>query len=123
MSRISRREFAKLAGGAALVAPLAGSALGEPLVSSLGWTQEAPKKPDPPPGAPAKPAQAQPPQQGEPAKPEPKPKLTPEQEDAVKKAIERRERQLESLRSRTLPYDAEPAFVFQVRQRLRGARM
>ncbi len=122
MGRINRREFAKLAGGAALVAPLAGSALGEPLASSLGWTQEAPKKPDPPPGAPAKTAEAQPPQ-GEPAKPEPKPKLTPEQEEAVRKAIERRDKQLESLRSRTLPYDAEPAFVFQVRQRLRGAKM
>ncbi len=119
MRRINRREFAKLAGGAALVAPLAGSALGEPLASSLGWTQEAPKKPEPTPGASAKPAEAQPPQQGEPAKPEPKPKLTPGQEEAVKKAIERRERQLESLRSRTLPYDAEPAFLFQVRQRPR----
>ncbi len=121
MRRINRREFAKLAGGAALVAPLAGSALGEPLASSLGWTQEAPKKPDPPPGAPAKPAEAQPQQQGEPAKPEPKPKLTPEQEEAVKKAIERRERQLESLRSRTLPYDLEPAFVFAAKPRGRRA--
>ncbi len=108
MKRINRREFAKLAGGAALAVPLA---------SSPAWPQEAPKKPEPTPGEPPKSAEAKP-QQAE-AKPEPKPKLTREQEEAVKKAIERRDKQLESLRSRTLPYDAEPAFVFQVRQRLR----
>ena len=107
MKRINRREFARLAGGATLVAPL---------VPSLGWTLETPKKPEPTPAAPTKPAEAKPPQQAE-AKPEPKPKLTPEQEGAVKKAIERRDRQLESLRSRTLPYDAEPAFVFAARPR------
>ena len=109
MRRINRREFTRLAGGAALAAPL---------MPSLGWTQEALKKPEPTPVAPAKPAEGKPPQQAE-AKPEPKPRLTPEQEETVKKAIERRDRQLESLRSRTLPYDAEPAFVFQVRQRPR----
>ena len=107
MKRINRREFARLAGRAALAAPL---------MPSIGWTQEAPKKPEPTPGEPAKPAEAKPPQQAE-AKPEPKLKLTPEQEEAVKKAIERRDKQLESLRSRTLPYDAEPAFVFAARPR------
>ncbi len=107
MKRVNRREFTKLVGGAALVVPLA---------SSLAWPQEGAKKPEPP--APqAKPTEA-PAQQGE-AKPEPKPKLTREQEEALKKAVERRDKQLESLRSRTLPYDAEPAFLFQVRQRPR----
>jgi Spy/CpxP family protein refolding chaperone len=106
---INRREFAKLAGGAALVAPLA---------SSLAWTQEPAKKPD----APAAPAQ-----QADKPKPEPPTgsgqaplKLSKEQEEAVKKAVERRDRQLVALRSRALPYNAEPAFIFQVRQRPRG---
>lgn len=108
--KINRREFAKLAGGAALALPLA---------PTLPWTQEAAKKPEP----------AATPQPPEASKAEPPtklgqvlPKLTAKQEEAVQKAIERRERQLAALRSRTLPYDAEPAFVFQVRQRPRTAR-
>ncbi len=107
MKRVSRRQFARLAGGAALVAPLP---------HTFGWAQEAPKKPEQPPEKPA------PQQTAEAPKPEPKPKLTPKQEEVVQKAIERRERQLAGLRSRTLPYDAEPAFVFQVRQRPRTPR-
>ncbi len=87
-------------------------------VPALAWTQETPKKPEQP--ATAKPSETQPPQ-AEAPKPEPRPKLTAEQEEAVKKAVERRERQLTALRSRTLPYDAEPAFVFQVRRRPRSA--
>jgi len=104
MTRVNRREFAKIMGGAALAVPLA---------HTVAWTQEAPKKPEP-----TKPAL--PP--GEAAKPELKLKLTPKQEEAVQKAVERRDHQLATLRNRTLPYDAEPAFVFQVRQRPRSAR-
>jgi hypothetical protein len=112
MSRISRREFAKLAGAAALVAPLAVTARDEPLAPGMVWPQEAPKKPEAP--APAQPAQ----------QPEaPKLKLSKEQEEAVKKAVERRDRQLAAMRSRSLPYDAEPAFVFSVRRRPRQPKL
>ncbi len=116
MRQINRREFAKLAGGAALVAPLAVTARGEPFATGMVWPQEAPKKPEAP-------APAQPAQQSEAPKPEPKLKLSKEQEEAVKKAVERRDRQLTAMRSRALPYDAEPAFVFQVRWRPRAARL
>ena len=109
MKRINRREFAKLAGSAVLVvplAPLAANARGEP---GMAWPQEPPKKPD----TPAMPAPAQQPET-------PRFKLSKEQEEAVKKAVERRERQLAAIRGRTLAYDAEPAFVFQVRRRPRS---
>jgi hypothetical protein len=107
---MGRREFAKLAGGAALVAPL-----GSGLAPGWAWSQ------DPKPAPPRVP-ESPPAQQAEIPKPEPKLKLTPEQEEAVKKAVERRERQLAAMRSRALPYDAEPAFVFQVRQRPHNGR-
>jgi putative SOS response-associated peptidase YedK len=55
----------------------------------------------------------------EPAKPEPRVKLTPEQEGAVKKATENRDRQLALMRNRVLPYDLEPAFVFAARAKER----
>ncbi len=103
MKRMSRREFTKLAGGAAVVTPLA---------PALAWTQE--KKTEPP-----KPIEAQSPAE---AKPEPKLKLTAKQEEDLKQALERRDRQLSGLRGRTLPYDLEPAFVFQPRTRPRAAR-
>ncbi len=105
MKRVSRRQFAKLAGGAALALPL---------VPALSWPQEAAKKPEP-----AAPPVQQP---AEAPKPEPKPKLTPKQEEVVQKAIERRDRQLTGLRSRTLSYDAEPTFVFQVRLPAHGRK-
>ena len=111
MKNINRRQFAKTLGAAALVAPLAplaANARGEP---GLAWPQEPAKKPEAPPA-----------QQPEAPKPEPKLKLSKEQEEAVKKAVERRERQLAAIRSRALPYDAEPAFVFQVRQRPRSGQ-
>jgi len=114
MKRVNRRQFTRFLGGPALV-PIASAVA----VPALEWTQETPKKPEQP-ATPVKPSEAQP-QQAEAPKPEPKPKLTPEQEEVVKKAVERREQQLAALRSRTLPYDVEPAFVFQVRQRPRGA--
>ena len=104
MKKINRREFAKLAGGAAIV-PLA--ALMPPLVGGAAAEDAAP--------APLQ-------EQSAPPKPDAKPKLTPEQEEAVKKAVERRERQLATMRSHALPYDAEPAFVFSVRQHPRAAR-
>ena len=96
---MGRRQFAKLAGSAVLVAPLA---------PALTWRQESKS-------VPAKPEPASPGQQAEPAKPEPKLKLTKEQEERVKQALERRDRQLAAVRSHTLPYSAEPAFVFRVR--------
>lgn len=104
MKRINRRQFAKTLGGAALAVPLA---------HTVGWAQEAAKKPEPP-------AAQQP---AETPKEEPKFKLTPKQEEALQKAIERRDRQLAALRSRTLPYDAEPAFVFTVRRRPRQPKV
>ncbi len=110
MNSINRREFAKLVAGAALAVPLA---------PSLAWPQEPAKKPESP-AAPAKPAETPP--QAEQPKPEPKLKLSKEQEEAVKKAVERRDRQLTAMRGRVLPYDAEPAFVFHVRQRPRSGR-
>ncbi len=99
MKRLGRRQFTKIVGAAALASPLA---------PALVWPQEQKKS-----GAPAEP----------PAPSGQAPlKLSHEQEEAVKKAVERRERQLGALRSRTLPYDLEPAFVFQVRQRPRSGR-
>jgi hypothetical protein len=110
VARMNRREFAKFAGGAVLAVPLA---------PSLAWPQEPAKKPESP-AAPAKPAETPP--QAEQPKPKPKLKLSKEQEEAVKKAVERRDRQLTAMRGRVLPYDAQPAFVFQVRQRPRSGR-
>ena len=52
-------------------------------------------------------------------KPEQRVKLTPEQEEAVKKATENREKQLALMRKRVLPYDLEPAFVFAAKPRER----
>ncbi|HJY86311.1 MAG TPA: hypothetical protein VKE24_05680 [Candidatus Acidoferrales bacterium] len=107
MKRLSRRQFAKIMGQAAAVVPL---------LPSLVWPQEPVKRPQPPPETPATPPPT------ELAKPEPRPKLTAKLEEAVQKAIERRDRQLAPMRSRTLPYDAEPAFVFRVRRRPRSPR-
>jgi hypothetical protein len=61
-------------------------------------------------------------QSSETPKPEPKLKLSTEQEAAVKKAVERREQQLKKMRDLVLPYDLEPAFVFAAQPRPRGAR-
>lgn len=81
---MKRREFAKRAAAAAVVAPAA-------------WRELA--------------------QQAETPKSEPKLKLSPKQEEDVKKATDRREGQLAAMRSRSLPYDLEPAFVFSARPR------
>ncbi len=98
MRRINRREFAKVA-GAAMVGPVvAGAMVATRDIAKGGDTQA---------------------QQAANA-PAAKPKLTSEQEEKVKQALERRERQLTGLRGRTLKYDAEPAFVFRVKTRSRS---
>src|SRR5712692_6515402 len=105
MRRMNRREFAKIAGGAALGVPLLPS-----VAPAFRPALTSPHAPLP-----------QAPAQNEPPKPEPKLKLTEKQEEAVKQALERRERQLAGMRSRVLPYDLEPAFVFEVRRHPRAA--
>ena len=61
-------------------------------------------------------------QTSEAPKPEPKLKLTADQEVGVKKVVERREQQLKKMRDLVLPYDLEPAFVFAARPKARGGR-
>jgi hypothetical protein len=61
-------------------------------------------------------------QTSEAPKPEPKLKLSLDQEAAVRKAVERREVQLKKMREHVLPYDLEPAFVFAAQPRPRGTR-
>ncbi len=107
MKRMNRRQFGKVL-GAAVVTPIAAGLVPNAVGAGI-YPDLAARLPQTPP-------------QAEAHKPESKLKLTAEQEEAVKKAVERRERQLGALRSRTLPYDLEPAFVFQVRQRPRSGR-
>jgi len=95
---MKRREFAKRAAAAAVVAPLAWPARGKP----VAWRGLA--------------------QQSETPKATPKLTLSPKQEEDVKKATDRREDQLSAMRSRTLPYDLEPAFVFAARPKTRKKR-
>jgi hypothetical protein len=86
MTRISRREFTRLAALGAAVSPLAGiSAAREP--------------------------QSQSPE----TNPAPKQVLSAEQEGKVREAVAKRDEQLAGMRARTLPYGLEPAFVFSVR--------
>ncbi len=61
-------------------------------------------------------------QEKETPKNESKLKLTAAQEAAVKKATEQREKMLAGVRSRVLPYDLEPAFVFVARPRPRPSK-
>lgn len=82
---MNRREFAKMAGVAALLAPQAVS-------GQAAAPQAAPKAETPV-----------------------KYGMSKEQEERVRQAVERRERQMAPLRSRTLPYELEPAFVFRVK--------
>jgi hypothetical protein len=91
MKRLSRRQFAKLAGAAAVTVPVAAATFASPQAAP----QQQPAANAPPPL-------------------EPRVKLTPEQETRVKQAIERRDRQLAGFRARVLPYELEPAFVFKV---------
>jgi len=103
MKRINRRQFGKWVSGAAL-APIAAGFAGLPSAEAIarahvGAGLSLPLVP----------------QQLEAPKPDSKLKLTPEQEERVKQAVERRDRQLAAIRSRVLPYSAEPAFVFRVK--------
>lgn len=83
MRKIPRREFARRAASIAVFAPIA-------------WNSRLERA-----------------QVSESSKTEPtKLKLTPKQEDDVKKALDRRNQQLAAMRTRELPYDLEPAFVF-----------
>jgi len=100
MKKLSRRQFSKLASAAALAIPVAASA------NPVGAVFRPPASPQQPVSPP----------------PASKLNLTPDQEEAVRRAVERRDRQLNALRSRTLPYSLEPAFVFAVRQRPRTGR-
>jgi len=94
MKRMNRRHFAKLAGGAAL-APGVASFSPPPLGAS-----QSPQQPAGPPAAETAPPYG----------------MTKEQEARVKRNIERREQQNAALRSRTLPYSLEAAFVFHVKE-------
>ena len=94
--RISRRGFAKLAGATAIVAPMAGAAV------AAATTQGAPQQS----AAQASPA---------PAAAAPKYGMTAEQEERVKQAVERGERERAPLRSHPIAYSAEPSFVFRAR--------
>ena len=91
MSRkITRRNFTKLAGAAAVATPILARAS----------------------------AMAQQPQQSTPAPAEelkPKYGMTKEQEDRVKQSVERGERGRGPLRTFPLAYSAEPSFVFKAR--------
>ena len=89
--KLNRREFTKLAGGVALLTPAGLSAV-QAMASA---SQQA---------AAATPAQA-----------ESALKLTAEQEERVKQARERSERQMRGLRPKPIAYDAEPAFVFRAK--------
>jgi len=87
--KLNRREFAKLAGGVALLTPAG--------LSAVHAMASAPQQA-------AAPAQA-----------ESALKLTAEQEERVKQARERSERQMRGLRPKPIAYDAEPAFVFRAK--------
>jgi hypothetical protein len=113
MNRISRRQFAKLAGSTALLVPALVTGASPPpehvgaggiYPDAVGSLPFAPQQPEQPEG-------------------EKKLKLTPDQEERVKQALERRQRQLAAIRSRALPYDAEPAFVFRVRSSTRKKKI
>ncbi len=92
MKQMSRRDFGRWVGGAALVPGMARA-------RGLRPVQEKP---------------APKPETTEPGKPEAKLKLTPEQEERVKKTLARREKMLAGMRNHPLPYSLEPAFVFRV---------
>jgi hypothetical protein len=113
MKRMNRRQFAKMAGGAALVTPVTASVAAgfsgfrSPVDSTGVLTPDSPAQ------SPQQPQQA--PQSPPPAEAKPKYGMSKEQEERVAQAIQRRERQNAQLRSRTLPYELEASFVFRVR--------
>jgi hypothetical protein len=93
MKGITRREFHRLATAGAI----ASAAATAPLAQTSHQLAEAP--------------------QTQTATPKPPTKLllTADQEKKVQEAIAEREKDIAVLRSRTLPYGLEPAFVFHVR--------
>jgi hypothetical protein len=101
MKRLTRREFHSLAA----VGAIAGAAATTPLAQVPAHTGVAPQS-----------------QVAEP-KPPTKLLLTPEQEKKVHEKIAEREQDIANLRSRVLPYDLEPAFVFHVRAAARRPRV
>lgn len=95
MREIHRREFAKRAAMAVVLGPAAlGKAVSGRRVAQSDASRAEPSKL----------------------------KLTSKQEEDVKRAVERRNQQLASMRGHVLPYDLEPAFVFAAwtRPRIRG---
>jgi len=99
MKRITRRQFAALAGSAALA----------PVAAKLGATPAAAD------AAPEAGAELDLQQGQQPEAVERKPPLTDEQAERVAQSVARRDRQLAGLRGRTLDYALEPAFVFRVK--------
>ena len=96
MKQISRREFHRLAA----VGAIAGAAASTPLAQASLNNSPSPQP------AQARTATATPPV---------KLLLTADQEKKVQDAIVEREKDVATMRSRTLPYSLEPAFVFHVR--------
>lgn len=86
--KLNRREFAKLAGGAALAVPVGAELLSaEALAQATAGQAQAAREL----------------------------KLSAEQEERVQQARERTARQMRGLRERPIGYEAEPAFVFRAR--------
>lgn len=97
MKRMNRRQFGKMAAGAALGVPLASVAAREATLTTR-LPQESAER----------------------AKAAPKLAMTKEQEAKVAKAIERRKEFLAGLHEKPLPYSLEPAFVFRVQPSTQG---
>ena len=93
MKRLTRREFHCLAAAGAIAGAAVATPLGQVSPHSVEVHQSQVAEPKPP----------------------TKLLLTPEQEKKVHEKIAEREQDIASLRSRVLPYDLEPAFVFHVR--------
>jgi hypothetical protein len=98
VKRMNRREFTKTIGSVAIAAPL----LLRVDAAAQATAQTPAPGPVKPPGADLQ--------------------LTAEQQERVKHTLERDARRRAQIRPSALPYDLEPAFVFAVRQRPRGAR-
>ena len=93
MKRMNRRQFGKMAAGAALGVPLM-SVAAHAAAIPLALTQDSSEK----------------------AKAGTKLAMTKDQEEKVAKAIERRKEFLAGLHEPALPYSLEPAFVFRARR-------
>jgi len=96
MKRMNRRQFGKMAAGAALGVPLM-SVAAHAAAIPLALTQDSQDS-------------------SEKAKAGTKLAMTKDQEEKVAKAIERRKEFLAGLHEPALPYSLEPAFVFRARR-------